>query len=69
MWEHQSGKYPRSFTARYGLKRLVYYEQFHDVRDAIAREKQIKSGSREKKIKMIERENAKWVDLSVEMFG
>jgi putative endonuclease len=54
------------FTARYNINKLVYIEQFTDIKDAIAREKQIKAGSRAKKIALIEMENKKWKDLSVE---
>jgi len=49
LFEHRSGKYPNSFTGRYGLSKLVYYEVFLRIEDAIAREKQIKGGSRLKK--------------------
>ncbi len=47
--EHQSKKYANSFTARYNLDKLVYYESFHRIEEAIFREKQIKGGSRKKK--------------------
>jgi putative endonuclease len=61
--EHLMKKYPNSFTARYNVNKLVYYEQFDDINEAIAREKQIKGGSRQKKIDLIEYNNLRWNDL------
>ena len=52
------------FTARYQMTRLVYYECMPDIRDAIAREKQIKPWRREKKLTLIRRMNPKLLDLS-----
>jgi putative endonuclease len=60
--EHGEKKVP-GFTADYLIDRLVYYEQFGDVRDAIAREKQLKGWRREKKIALIEKRNPYWEDL------
>lgn len=57
------------FTSKYNVHKLVYYEQFINPLDAITREKQIKGGSRKKKIKLIERENPQWADLSDGWFG
>ncbi len=54
------------FTARYNVDRLVWYERWHYVRNAIAREKQIKPWRREKKIGLIEAPNPTWQDLSEE---
>lgn len=51
------------FTKKYGIHRLVYYEQFDDVAAAILREKQIKKWEREWKIELIEKENPYWLDL------
>ena len=51
------------FTKRYGVKRLVHYEIFQDVRDAIQREKSLKRWPRDWKINLIERDNPKWDDL------
>ena len=51
------------FTRKYKLKKLVYGEEYSDPREAIAREKQIKSWRREKKITLIESQNPKWRDL------
>jgi putative endonuclease len=54
------------FTARYNIDRLVWYKIYGDIRDAIAREKQIKPWRREKKIRLIESLNPTWQDLSEE---
>ena len=61
--QHIEKVYPKSFSARYNLNKLVYYELFSSITDAIDREKQIKAGSRAKKIKLIEQENPNWNDL------
>ncbi|MGD0075472.1 MAG: GIY-YIG nuclease family protein [Candidatus Binataceae bacterium] len=61
--EHKAGLVP-GFTLRYRVTRLVYVEQTNDVSAAIAREKQIKSWSRSKKIALIESVNPQWRDLS-----
>ena len=63
IWEHKNKMYPHSFTARYNLDELVYYEAFFDIGEAIAREKQIKGGSRQKKIDLINSFNPEWKDL------
>ncbi len=65
--EHKR-KVGSKFAAKYNITRLVYYEQFTDIRDAIAWEKQLKKWRREKKIRLIERENPEWEDLSEEWF-
>jgi len=51
------------FTSRYGCKMLVWYEPHEDMAAAIAREKQIKGGSRQKKLALIEAMNPQWRDL------
>jgi len=56
----------KGFSARYNVERLVWYQIFGDIRDAIAREKQIKRWRREKKITLIESLNPTWQDLSEE---
>jgi putative endonuclease len=61
--EHKNKKYPTSFSARYDVNTLVYYEQFQWIGDAIAREKQIKTGSRTAKNKLIQSINPTWKDL------
>ena len=55
------------FTRRYGCKMLVYYEHYEDMPSAIAREKQIKGGSRAKKIALIQSMNPTWRDLYEEL--
>jgi putative endonuclease len=61
-WEHQQGL--GNFTSRYGVMRLVWYEEFPWMIDAIKREKAIKSWPRKWKVELIERENPDWRDLS-----
>ncbi len=53
----------KGFTDRYNLEKLVYFEVTNDIKAAILREKQIKNGSREKKINLIESTNPDWRDL------
>ncbi|MDJ0896763.1 MAG: GIY-YIG nuclease family protein [Alphaproteobacteria bacterium] len=53
----------KGFTSRYGCKRLVYFEVYDRMTEAIAREKQIKGGSRKKKLDLIEGLNPDWRDL------
>ena len=60
--QHREGLTP-GFTRRYGCKTLVYYEVYEDMASAIAREKQIKGGSRRKKLALIEGVNPQWRDL------
>jgi putative endonuclease len=55
------------FTKRYNVDRLVYFENTSDVRTAIAREKQLKGGSREKKLMLIRNANPTWKDLYPEI--
>ena len=63
IYEHKN-KLIDGFTKKYNVDRLVYYEVFGEVRDAIAREKQIKGWVRKKKIELIKSTNPKWLDLS-----
>ena len=62
VWEHKSDLID-GFTSRYQCHNLVYYEFFDGMKEAIEREKQIKSGSRRRKIKLIEKTNTNWKDL------
>ena len=62
IYEHKE-KIIRSFTSRYNVNKLVYYEVFEDIYNAISREKQIKSGSRRKKIDLVNNFNPQWKDL------
>ncbi len=61
-YEHREGLV-KGFTAKYGCKILVWYELHATMIDAIAREKQIKGGSRAKKLALIESLNPEWKDL------
>ena len=65
-FEHREGLI-RGFTKKYGLTRLVYYEAYEDVRDALEREKRMKEWKRAWKIELIERENPEWRDLWFEI--
>jgi predicted GIY-YIG superfamily endonuclease len=60
--EHRTGAI-EGFSSTYGCKSLVYFEIFDDMRRAIEREKQIKAGSRKKKLALIEGVNPQWRDL------
>ena len=62
--EHKTKKFKSSFTAKYNLGKLVYFESFSSIEEAIAREKQLKAGSRKKKEALINAENPEWLDLS-----
>lgn len=66
--EHKE-KSKAGFTARYNVSRLVYLETYNDVRDAIAREKQLKGWLRERKVALIESVNPTRRDLSDDRFG
>jgi len=55
------------FTRRYNIHKLVYYEVFNDIKDAILRGKQIKAGSRNRKIELITSMNLDWKDLYPEL--
>lgn len=62
VWEHKN-KLVEGFTKKYELDKLVYFEVFEDVNYAISREKQIKGGSRKKKLDLINNFNKEWKDL------
>ncbi|KGO94889.1 GIY-YIG nuclease family protein [Flavobacterium subsaxonicum] len=65
--QHKNKQHPDSFSARYNMNKLVYFESFQMIEDAITREKQIKGGSRAKKIQLIETINPEWNDLYYEI--
>ena len=65
MAEHRSAP-PGSFTRRYRVQYLVHFETCSDVRSAIAREKQLKGWSRERKLQLIEQSNPFWLDLAAD---
>lgn len=67
MYEHKEKKVD-GFTKRYNIDKLVYYEVYEDIETAIQREKQMKAGSRKKKIELIESKNPEWKDLSKDLF-
>ena len=63
VYEHKNHADPNSFTAKYKVHKLVYFEETSDVKAAIEREKQIKSWSRDRKTDLIFQVNPRWVDL------
>ena len=67
IFEHKNKIHPQSFTARYNADKLVYYEFHLTIVEAIAREKQIKNGSRKKKLDLINLKNPRWYDLYNEL--
>lgn len=62
IWAHKN-KFVSSFTSKYRLNKLVYFEIYEDPKSAIEREKQLKAGSRKKKEDLINRDNPEWKDL------
>jgi putative endonuclease len=62
--QHKHKKHSKSFTSRYNLGKLVYYERLATIGEAIKREKQIKGGSSKKKLDLINSMNPGWNDLS-----
>ena len=69
VYEHKNHFDKNSFTAKYKVDRLVYFEETSDVKSAIEREKQIKSWSRDKKTSLIMAMNPKWMDLYPRILG
>ncbi|MGB3330322.1 MAG: GIY-YIG nuclease family protein [Thermomicrobiales bacterium] len=68
VWQHKAGTID-GFSRKYRTSRLVYIEDFGDVRDAIAREKQLKGWLRARKIALIEERNPRWNDLAWNWYG
>lgn len=68
IWEHKNKLVP-GFTAKYGVGKLVYYEQHNDIREAIRREKALKKWLRKWKLALIEENNPNWVDLYDSLCG
>ena len=66
IWEHKE-KRVDGFTKKYGIDRLVYYEETKNVMSALEREKQLKKWRREKKVMLIEAVNPQWLDLYTEL--
>ena len=63
LYEHKA-KAKEGFTEKYSVNKLGYYEIFNDIKDAIVREKEIKSGSRRRKLDLINNFNPAWADLN-----
>ena len=61
--QHREKVFTRSFSARYNLYKLVYYELFHTIEEALERERQLKAGSRKNKERLINSFNRGWKDL------
>ncbi|PNV84567.1 MAG: hypothetical protein C0627_00240 [Sulfurimonas sp.] len=66
IYEHKNN-ITKGFTTKYNIKSLVYYEIFDSIEDAITREKQLKAGSRLKKVALIESLNPTWKDIYDEL--
>jgi len=62
IWEHKN-KVVKGFSSRYNLYKLVYYEVFEDINEALKREKNIKAGNRKKKELLIVKNNPRWEDV------
>lgn len=67
IFEHKEKRHENSFSARYNLDKLVYFEQFQMIGDAIGREKQLKGGNRATKLNLINNFNPDWKDLYQEI--
>ena len=63
IYEHKNKVYPYSFSAKYNIHKLVYYEGFSCIEEAIYREKQLKAGSRKKKLELVNAFYPSWEDL------
>ena len=68
VYQHKN-KLADGFTSKYNINKLVYFEIFEDINEAIKREKQIKGGSREKKLKLIKSKNPEFHDLYNEIIS
>ena len=69
VYEHREHLDPDSFTSKYGVHKLVYFEQTNDVKAALEREKQLKGWRRSKKNALIETMNPEWKDLYPDLLG
>ena len=67
LYEHKH-KLVKGFTKTYNLDKLIYFEIFQNINDAIKREKNMKKWKRQWKIDLIEKENPKWNDLAIDWF-
>jgi putative endonuclease len=69
LWEHRIKQEPKSFAARYNAYKLVYYEPFEAIDEAIKREKYIKGKTRKWKENLIDKINPDWKDLTEDVSG
>ena len=63
IYQHKTKAY-KGFTSKYNCDKLVYFEEFDDINQAIEREKQLKAGNRQRKEELIKQDNPNWEDLS-----
>lgn len=63
IYQHKTKAF-KGFTSKYNCDKLVYFETFSDINEAIAREKQLKTGNRKRKEQLINKDNPEWNDLS-----
>jgi putative endonuclease len=63
IFQHKTNKFKTSFTAKYNCDKLVWFESFIRIEEAIAREKQLKAGNRKRKVDLIHAMNPHWNDL------
>ncbi|MHB9032593.1 MAG: GIY-YIG nuclease family protein [Anaerolineae bacterium] len=68
IWQHKNGVF-EGFTSDHDCKKLVYYETFSDIKEAIAREKRLKKWHRDWKIRLVEKMNPGWKDLWPKLIG
>jgi putative endonuclease len=68
IYQHKTGVFKNAFTSKYNTNILVYYEMIDRIEDAIAREKQLKAGSRQKKIDLINKSNPDWKELKAPIY-
>ena len=66
-FQHKLKQDPKSFTAKYKIGKLIYFEEYQYIQDAILREKQLKKWNRRWKIRLIEKDNPTWRDLFIDM--
>lgn len=67
LWEHREKINPKSFTARYNTSKLIYYETYQSVEEAVERERYIKGKTRKWKADLVATMNPNWNDLTVEI--
>ena len=64
--QHQNKTFPNSFSAKYQCNKLVYYQSFESIEEAIKHEKKLKNWRRKWKIELIEKNNPNWKDLIID---